>query len=218
VESEAEQRIEALEAHVARLDAELRELRDEREIHAALLRYVRGLDRSDPELIGQAFHPDAFADHGFVTFTGREIGPVVADLLRDSTACVHFIASELIEVEGDEAHSEAYFLDTFEADRDGQTFLFWRIARYIDRWERRDGTWKIAYRVVTDCWNRVDAVTERWPFVDRFHPSRKSREDPVYTIRDVKRALEFEAARNRAPAENLDSLLAERGFVRQASD
>ena len=48
---------------MAELDqAELRTLLDRAQIHDALMRYCRGVDRGDSELVLSALHPDATID------------------------------------------------------------------------------------------------------------------------------------------------------------
>lgn len=44
--------------------AELRTLLDRAQIHDALMRYSRGVDRGDGELVVSCFHPDATLDMG----------------------------------------------------------------------------------------------------------------------------------------------------------
>ena len=46
------------------LEARLRELLDKQEIHEVLLRYCRGVDRCDRDMIAACYHPDAIDDHG----------------------------------------------------------------------------------------------------------------------------------------------------------
>ena len=45
-------------------DREVQELLDKQAIHEVMIRYCRGLDRMDAELVGSAYHPDAHDDHG----------------------------------------------------------------------------------------------------------------------------------------------------------
>jgi hypothetical protein len=45
-------------------EAELRTLLDRAQIHDALMRYSRGVDRGDGELVMSVFHPDATLDMG----------------------------------------------------------------------------------------------------------------------------------------------------------
>src|SRR5262245_56513787 len=120
------------------MEARLQKLLDQQEIHDKLMTYCRGVDRSDAALISQVYHPDAVANHGYVTFTGENAGTEITRLdAADSTS--HMIGNLLIEVDGDEAVTEAYVLNTSENERDGQPVLFIKSHRFCDYWERRDG-------------------------------------------------------------------------------
>ena len=50
------------------MDAEttalVRELKDRQEIYDCLMRYCRGIDRLDRDMLLSAYHPDAVDDHG----------------------------------------------------------------------------------------------------------------------------------------------------------
>ena len=54
-------------------------------------------------------------------------------------------------------------------------------GRYVDRFERRDGVWRIAYRQGVNEWMRYEAASDRG-FFDRpaSERGRRDRSDPVY--------------------------------------
>lgn len=56
------------------LIAFVREQRDRQEIHDCLLRYTRGVDRHDRELMLSAYHSDAYDDHGVAQGVARDFG------------------------------------------------------------------------------------------------------------------------------------------------
>ena len=167
------------------LEERLKEFEDRQAIHDALMRYCRGVDRADGNLIASAFHPDAIADHGMIVFTGENIGPALTKIENAVAGNMHFVGNELIEIEGDVAFAEFYFISFSEIERQGETLMIWRGARYVDRWEKRDGVWKISYRIVPGGWNRVDPVLERIPNAHKLHKSFHSHEDAVYRIRNA---------------------------------
>jgi hypothetical protein len=180
------------------MEDRLLELLDKHEIHERLMRYCRGVDRGDAELVAQAFHPDGMADHGHVFFDGETVGEALAELARTHTNATgtHFTGNELIEIDGDKAYSELYFMAIRERERDGVAITFTRSARYVDRWEKRDGAWGIVYRRVIDSWNRIDPVSERWPSADTFLKSAVGRGDAIYDVR---------TAEKRRPADAVDA-------------
>jgi hypothetical protein len=65
----------------------------------------------------------------------------------------------LIEVDGDRARAETYAVVYHRMKKDDGTGKddVWGV-RYVDRFERRDGAWRIAYRVVAQEWRRLDPV------------------------------------------------------------
>ena len=162
----------------------LLELLDERDIRDVLLRYCRGVDRCDAELIASCFHPDALDDHGNWVCSGKELpGFLIGKLLPGEASAMHFAGNMRIEVEGDTAFAESYLLAFRAFHRDERPYTRTRALRFVDRLERRQGAWRISERVAVDDWNRVDEVVEEQSEARGFRFGSKSREDPVYAIR-----------------------------------
>jgi hypothetical protein len=155
------------------------------EIRDVLFRYARGVDRNDPELIAAAFHPDAVGELGSRTVTGAEIVPSITRRTGDfDSPGSHIIGNMLIEVMGDLALSESYFVSVQTIVRDGRAATRFRSGRYIDRFERRANGWRIAHRIVTDDWNRIDDVHE--PAVTNAEYVAGVRpDDPLYRMSDA---------------------------------
>ena len=170
----------------AALEEKLKALIAKDEIRDALMRYARGVDRGEPDLISSAFWPDAVDDHGGVTLVGTEAGPRFTGsrkLSASGAAGQHFMGNITIELEGDKAYTESYFVSYLVVDRDGAEYTRFRGARYIDRFERRNGTWKIAYRVVVDDWDRLDKVTEYAPMREMWRRGDVRERDPFAQLR-----------------------------------
>lgn len=166
------------------LQAKLQTLLDEREIHAVLMRYCRGVDRCDKELMASCYHPDALDDHGTWFAKGSEVAQHVFDLVKPGdVVAMHFAGNVLIEVEGDIAFAESYMLAFRAYDDSGRHFNRTRALRFVDRFERRASEWRISERVVTDDWDRVDEVVQRQAGREKFRRGTKDRTDPVYLIR-----------------------------------
>jgi ketosteroid isomerase-like protein len=165
-------------------EARLLQLLDERDIHDVLMRYCRGVDRCDEQLIASCYHPDAVDDHGTWIVAGRDVARTIIGLVRPGPAVpMHFVGNVRIEVEGDEAFTESYLLAFRTEERDGRARTRTRALRFVDRFTRRDGEWRISERVVTDDWNRVDEVVEAMADAPKFRRGRKDQDDPVYAIR-----------------------------------
>jgi hypothetical protein len=54
------------------------------------------------------------------------------------------------------------------------------VLRFIDDFERRGGEWRIARRVATTEWSRVDREDDWWAFPPSFVAGRRDRTDAVY--------------------------------------
>lgn len=129
-------------------------------ITACLLSYTRGIDRLDGDLVAAAFHPGAICkDYGaddmaiedFVTYA-------VPSLRAKYSATQHRISNIAIAVNGDTAQSEAYVLAFHVEQTDGQPLLHTFNGRYIDRFEQRDGHWRIAQRTLRVDWTKTETI------------------------------------------------------------
>jgi SnoaL-like domain len=98
---------------------------------------------------------------------------------------MHAIHNLTIEVHGDEAFSEAYFVAYIGRADGGAEYVDAFCGRYIDRWERRGGEWGVVHRDVAREWARGNAFgTEQFPVPPSeegtFIQPIRSREDPSY--------------------------------------
>ena len=144
---------------MAELPPELQELLDKQAIHDALMRYARGVDRCDADLMRSVYHRDAFDHHG--PFQGNAwdfVDQFVPSSRESSTFTQHLIGNLLIEIDGDRAHSEAYFVAYVGRMEGDQELIGAFGGRYVDRWERRGGRWGVSHREVVHEWSRGDAV------------------------------------------------------------
>lgn len=170
-------------------EARLLEMLDRQDILDCVHRYCRGMDRLDRELLLSCYHPDALDHHG--GFVG---GPVEfweyfsAWHAKYNLAHHHTVSNHTVEVTGSTAHGETYW--QFESvNTDGSMSLHG--GRYIDRFEKRDGQWKIAARACLIEWHgklgeiRPDpeeAAAQAEPGIGRRDRSDRSYERPL-TIR-----------------------------------
>ena len=138
-------------------------LLDEAEIRRVLYRYVRGIDRHDPELVRSCYHHDADDNHGNFSGTRDEFVAWAAEDTAQYAFTSHHLTNIIIEVCGDAALVETYPITANGADTAAGTGKdFMGGARYIDRFEKRDGSWLIAERHVVTDW------MEKWaPHRDR---------------------------------------------------
>ncbi len=169
----------------AELKAAVQELMDRQAIAACLNRYARGLDRKDIELLQSAYHDDSTDHHGgYGDYTPAPVAIVDDWLIRDADRAFshHLLLNSTVEIDGDEAHGETYFqvivgLTAEAAARTGKPALSVGAGRYIDRFERRNGEWRIARRVLISEFSAALDATEN---PQALAWARRSREDPSY--------------------------------------
>jgi ketosteroid isomerase-like protein len=160
----------------------VREQKDRQEIRDCLLRYTRGVDRHDYDLMLSAYHPDAYDEHGVAE-------GIAADFCKWAigwhgefqTKHQHIIVNHSVDLDGDTAHGETYYCFWGE-NRQGPPQL--SFGRYIDRYEKRDGKWAIAHRV---CVNEVTFNQEAMPIPAEWAekifstgPNRRDKQDISY--------------------------------------
>ncbi len=106
----------------------------------------------------------------------------------------HVVTNTLFEVRGDVAYGESYLegrragLGTTRAGAESQPtgpgFPIERIGRFIDRFERRDGVWRIASRRVAMEWMpeemEASPLGEGGYRLANFAPTRYDATDPSY--------------------------------------
>ncbi len=109
-------------------------------------RYSRGVDRLDAECMKSAYWPDAVDDHGvFVGNAWEFVDHCMVSHLRwrSTMQCVYNHNVELDDANN--ARGESYNVThLFRADEPVMDTWF---GRYLDRYEKRDGEWRIAHRV-----------------------------------------------------------------------
>ena len=157
--------------------SDLQALLDRQAIHDVLMRYARGIDRCDWAMVEACYHPGARDDHGRFKGTVEEFMPWVKVQLDRFDSTMHFLGNVLIELDGATAKAETYcvaFHRVKDQDVDSIAGL-----RYVDRFERRGGEWRIADRAIVVEWNRIDEITTPG-FGPEYLRGSRDRTDPVY--------------------------------------
>jgi hypothetical protein len=123
----------------------LEELSDRHEIWQVLLRYSRGIDRFDHAMLRSCYHDDAVDDHGvFVGGADEFVEWAIGYHAAYNTVHHHAVSNHWCELDGNKAHTETYYT-YMGANVEGPHSL--SMGRYIDRFEKRSGEWRIAERV-----------------------------------------------------------------------
>jgi hypothetical protein len=165
--------------------ADLRALLDKEAIRECLNLYCRGIDRADEELLRSVYWPDAHDSHG--AYVGSAAGFIsqAVERLRAGGRGVHQISNVLVELHGDTAAVESCFLalQSTAAAPDLETFL---CGRYLDRFERRTGVWRIAQRTVVYDWieerKRPELAQDNAALFAARQPNGSRSQDPVYAF------------------------------------
>lgn len=157
---------------------ELQDLIDRDKINQCLLRYARGIDRLDEELILSAFHADAIDFHakGRCGSAREFLGWWVPTQVQREVA-QHYVTNGSIDIDGDMAHVESYFLALMKTKGQDATFLTG--GRYTDRMEKRGGEWKIALRLVHIEWT-VECNAVQLTGFSALGVGTRDRTDPSY--------------------------------------
>ncbi len=135
------------------------------EIRQVLYRYCRGIDRGDAAIVASVYHPDAIDDHGSFLGLGRDFpADVIPRMDRAGVVGQHHITNELMEIDGNKAKVESYFMALNpEGDKAAGTGkLLFVYGRYLDRFEKRDGVWLIAHRKVIIDYVDVEGGGRTW--------------------------------------------------------
>jgi hypothetical protein len=160
------------------MEPELQALVDRQAIVDCLQRYARGVDRLDIDLYRSAFHDDAVDFHGERPLTPDEFLDNWLPKQPAREASQHFMTNQTIDIDGDVAHAETYFLSVVKLrERDDLELIG---GRYVDRLERREEVgWRIALRVMFQEWRaRADAAPRSAILAADW--SRRDSSDPSY--------------------------------------
>jgi SnoaL-like domain len=142
------------------LAAEVRDLAARRDIQRAVQAYMRGQDRLLPDVQRSAFHDDADVDCGLFRGGPDAYVKFAQGFLAQTKGSQHLIGQHDIRVDGDVAHGEVYFIAWHRVVEDGVDKDLIVAGRYIDRYENRNGGWKIAKRRELVDWARTDAPAD----------------------------------------------------------
>jgi SnoaL-like domain len=150
------------------------------EIHELICTYMRGLDRHDHTLLTSTFWEDSWCDYGFIKCSGPEFAAFCMNALKEHEANHHMIGNVLIDIQGDEAFGEVYF-NAYHKVQGEDGFDDVIIAgRYLDRYEKRAGVWKFAYRSEVVDFSRTEKTNDPYfeQAPDGFRGGRQ--DDAVY--------------------------------------
>ncbi|BAN00923.1 nuclear transport factor 2 family protein [Ilumatobacter coccineus] len=173
-------------------NARMERLLDVQEITEVLYRYAAAVDRLDADRLATCFHPDATDDHGLFAGPVDEFVPWVMGHVGAWVSTQHDITNPLVDVRGDRATSECHWNGWYRYhDGDGASDEL-HCGRYVDRFERRDGVWRIAHRTCVTDWSRALGST-RMPIQHRL-AGRRDQHDLSYHSWDLELGYRVDAS------------------------
>ena len=140
-------------------DEAVRALADRAAIQDLMLRYARGVDRKDLDLVASRFTPDASYEGALAHGTIADALARLHDRMARYDSTMHFIGNQLIELNGDAARSETYAIAYHRLTENGEAKLFTVGVRYLDELTHEGDEWRIRRRVVTKEWQRTEALS-----------------------------------------------------------
>jgi hypothetical protein len=168
---------------------DVEELLAERAIRRVILRYCRGVDRLDQELVRSCYHAHSTDSHGSFSGTVDEFIEWVWRILGRYSMTMHFIGNLLIEVDHSDperARAETYgiaFHRTAEAGPAGNLttgFRFIDDLAHRPVWPGGPAEWRITRRVATTEWVRIDRLEDQWAIPPGMLQGSRDSSDPVY--------------------------------------
>ncbi|MEZ4333103.1 MAG: nuclear transport factor 2 family protein [Myxococcota bacterium] len=166
------------------MDERLARLLDRQEIERILHGYCRGIDRRDLALVRACYHDDATDRHGSFFGDADEYVAWVDGLLaryRFTTHALHQISIEF-GADPDLAAAETYGVSVHRGDPTKPHQNLATAFRYLDRFERRKGVWRIASRVAIGEWSLRLPADAWWDVPETHLHSRRDGSDPIYDL------------------------------------
>ena len=140
-------------------------------VRDAIAAYAHAIDRRRWDMMERLFHPDATFGFGPVEGGWRDFVDQARAIIDPCVATHHQLGQVLLAAEGDDTvHAETYMtaMHTIPAgypmtdvfpDRD-EEYSAVIAGRYVDRFERRGGEWRIAHRTGIYDWREYRDVGE----------------------------------------------------------
>jgi len=171
------------------MEQQLSELLDRQAITDVIYGYCLAVDRLDFKAMTELYHPDGFDDHGhfgegpvknFFSFVEKNVA-------GGSIGRVHHAVTNIVlKLDGDYAESQSWFFGFHVIEEEGkEPWDYVIIGRFLDKFEKRNGQWKIFHRrVVPDMTYRTERSTMRLddPLAAGFHLGQGGQKDPSYNF------------------------------------
>jgi ketosteroid isomerase-like protein len=139
-------------------EQKLQEMVDYYEICKVINRYCRAFVINDSDLLRSVYHVDGIDNHGEGDVPVGDFVDSIFDVVHQFDVMTHMMGQVDAEIDGDVAHVESHVLGGMQVSADGNAQKSILGGRYVDRFEKRDGEWRIAHRsFITDWVTSIDA-------------------------------------------------------------
>jgi hypothetical protein len=158
----------------ASLEERLQLLEDKQAVYDQLMRYCRGIDRTVPEVVNSVWPGQ-----------DMETCKRITDWLRENpTMTMHYVGNCLVEVNGDEATTEAYMIAYHLYNQEDGEKLRVKAGRDLRLWKRTDDGWVTIERDFMDEWNWMATIDERAPGADQWVYGQRGIQDAAFSIKE----------------------------------
>ena len=125
----------------------------EQAVRKAATCYSRGVDRSDLELMKSAFHSDAVVRYGSYDGHYEQFCKDVVSGQSGMEYTTHTVVNEYYDIDAanNSGKGEIYVL-AFLSAGDSEYLV---AGRYVDKYDSRDGDWRISFRQYIYDWSRT---------------------------------------------------------------
>lgn len=150
-------------------------------LHRLIMTYCRAADRGDAELMASIFHEDATVVSGVCNGSAAYFAREVTKLIDENLAmCSHSVANTMFDIDGDRAVGECYVI-ALNRTKDAQApFETLTAGRYLDRFERRDGVWKILEHVFVEDFRSTRPAEPAGEKLEGAEYGARGSADPLY--------------------------------------
>lgn len=153
---------------------------DRMAIQDIIYKWCRAIDRLDYEGMRDAFHADATDNHGayvggvdgliewvrarhkLIPFSSHQVSNILIEFATPSLALVETYIRALQRYPAD-ANASLAQLSGGQVGKPGVGVDLLTSSRYVDRFERRNGEWRIARRTLIQDWRQLIEIPENAP-------------------------------------------------------
>ncbi|WP_293237447.1 nuclear transport factor 2 family protein [Mycolicibacterium sp.] len=155
---------------------------DEHQLRKLVHGYCRAVDRGDLDVVKSLYHRDAEDAHG--AFSSGSVDDLVGQLAAARPylrSMQHNITTVNFAISGSAAEGEIYTIATHTLDAGDRDVDVIVGGRYLDKYEKRSGTWKFSARTIVTDWAHVydpSAVEFGHPITRNTPRGRPDGDDP----------------------------------------